>query len=115
MYDLSGLGLRIRQLRMQKGFTQDSFAKELGVSAQAVSKWETGAGCPDIAMLPLIANILETSIDSLFSDADPEPAAALREETPAEPAVKVCPFCKSEIAIDATRCPHCTSSLDTAD
>ena len=30
-------------------------------------------------------------------------------------AVKVCPFCKSEIAIDATRCPHCTSSLDTAD
>ena len=42
MYDLSGLGLRIRQLRMQKGFTQDSFAKELGVSAQAVSKWETG-------------------------------------------------------------------------
>ena len=38
-----------------------------------------------------------------------------QEETPAEPAVKVCPFCKSEIAIDATRCPHCTSSLDTAD
>ncbi len=85
MYDLSGLGLRIRQLRMQKGFTQDSFAKELGVSAQAVSKWETGAGCPDIAMLPLIANILETSIDSLFTDADPEPAAAIREEKPAEP------------------------------
>ena len=85
MYDLSGLGLRIRQLRMQKGFTQDSFVKELGVSAQAVSKWETGAGCPDIAMLPLIANILETSIDSLFTDADPEPAAAIREEKPAEP------------------------------
>lgn len=42
MYDLSGLGARIRQLRMQKGFTQESFAKELGISAQAVSKWETG-------------------------------------------------------------------------
>lgn len=35
-----------------------------------------------------------------------------KEETPVEPTVKVCPFCKSEIAIDATRCPHCTSVLD---
>lgn len=34
------------------------------------------------------------------------------EEAPAEPTTKVCPFCKSEIAIDATRCPHCTSELD---
>lgn len=34
------------------------------------------------------------------------------EEAPAEPITKVCPFCKSEIAIDATRCPHCTSVLE---
>lgn len=34
------------------------------------------------------------------------------EEKPAEPTTKVCPFCKSEIAIDAVRCPHCTSVLD---
>ena len=34
-----------------------------------------------------------------------------KEEAPAEPTTKVCPFCKSEIAIDATRCPHCTSEL----
>ena len=34
------------------------------------------------------------------------------EEAPAAPTTKVCPFCKSEIAIDATRCPHCTSELD---
>ena len=33
------------------------------------------------------------------------------EEVPAEPTTKVCPVCKSEIAIDATRCPHCTSEL----
>lgn len=33
------------------------------------------------------------------------------EEEPAAPTVKVCPFCKTEIAIDATRCPHCTSEL----
>ena len=33
------------------------------------------------------------------------------EEAPAAPTTKVCPFCKSEISIDATRCPHCTSEL----
>jgi large conductance mechanosensitive channel len=33
------------------------------------------------------------------------------EEAEAEPTTKVCPYCKSEIAIDATRCPHCTSEL----
>lgn len=35
-----------------------------------------------------------------------------KEEKPAAPATKVCPYCKSEIAIDATRCPHCTSELE---
>lgn len=34
-----------------------------------------------------------------------------KEETPAAPTTKTCPFCKSEIAIEATRCPHCTSVL----
>ena len=35
-----------------------------------------------------------------------------KEEAPAAPTTKVCPFCKNEIAIDATRCPHCTSVLE---
>lgn len=35
-----------------------------------------------------------------------------REETPAEPTTKICPFCQSEISIKATRCPHCTSILE---
>ena len=34
-----------------------------------------------------------------------------KEEAPAAPTTKICPYCKSEIAIDATRCPHCTSEL----
>ncbi len=34
-----------------------------------------------------------------------------KEEAPAAPTTKVCPYCKSEISIDATRCPHCTSEL----
>lgn len=35
-----------------------------------------------------------------------------KEEIPAVPAMKICPYCKSEIAIDAVRCPHCTSVLE---
>lgn len=34
------------------------------------------------------------------------------EEEPSEPTTKTCPYCKSEIALDATRCPHCTSVLE---
>lgn len=34
------------------------------------------------------------------------------EEAPAAPTTKVCPFCRSDIALDATRCPHCTSQLE---
>lgn len=95
MYDLSGLGARIRQLRIQRGFTQESFAKELGISAQAVSKWETGVGCPDIGMLPLIANVLETSIDSLFSE-DNSPAYIAPETSPAPVPGEVLPVYKEE-------------------
>lgn len=35
-----------------------------------------------------------------------------KEETPKAPTTKVCPYCKSEIALEATRCPHCTSELE---
>lgn len=35
-----------------------------------------------------------------------------KKETPAAPTTKICPYCKSEIALDATRCPHCTSVLE---
>lgn len=35
-----------------------------------------------------------------------------KEEAPAEPEAKICPYCKSEIAIDAVKCPHCTSDID---
>ena len=38
--------------------------------------------------------------------------AKKKEEEPAAPTTKVCTFCKSEIAIEATRCPHCTSELE---
>ncbi|NLV99528.1 MAG: helix-turn-helix domain-containing protein [Clostridiaceae bacterium] len=66
MYEVDGLGIRIAQLRKEKDMTQEAFARSLGVSPQAVSKWETGIGYPDITLLPQIAKELGVSIDQLF-------------------------------------------------
>ncbi len=64
--DIGAIGLRIRERRMAIGLTQEGLAKKLDVTAQAVSKWETGVGCPDIYVLPDIANVLEMSVDELL-------------------------------------------------
>lgn len=61
------LGSNIRLLRQRKGLTQEQVSAHLGVSYQAVSKWETGANTPDIALLPALAELFEVTIDALFS------------------------------------------------
>lgn len=63
------IGTTIAALRREKGLTQDALAAQLGVSAQAVSKWENGLSCPDILMLPEIAEFFNVSIDALFGRA----------------------------------------------
>ncbi len=60
------LGKKIRLLRFRAGLTQEQLAEKLGLGAQSVSKWETGAAMPDIAMLPLLAEVFGVSIDELF-------------------------------------------------
>lgn len=61
------LGNNIRTLRQRRGLTQEKVAASLGVSYQAVSKWETGANTPDISLLPALAALFDVSIDTLFS------------------------------------------------
>ena len=61
------LGKRIAMLRRQKGLKQDTLAEVLGVSPQAVSKWENDQPCPDISLLPKLAELLEVSVDELLS------------------------------------------------
>ncbi|MBR5245800.1 MAG: helix-turn-helix domain-containing protein [Clostridia bacterium] len=60
------IGKKLYELRKQSGFTQDYVAEKLGVSAQAVSKWENDIACPDIMTLPNIANLYDITIDELF-------------------------------------------------
>ena len=60
------LGERIKQLRASDGRTQEALAQALGVTAQAVSRWEKGICYPDMEMVPAIANYFGVSIDRLF-------------------------------------------------
>ena len=60
------LGKRIRELRKRDGRTQESLAEALGVTSQAISRWEANGGYPDMEMIPAIANYFHISIDELF-------------------------------------------------
>ena len=60
------LGKRIRELRKRDGVTQETLAEALGVTSQAVSRWEANGSYPDMEMVPAIANYFGVSIDELF-------------------------------------------------
>lgn len=61
------LGERISEKRKAKGLKQDELAEMLGVSAQAVSKWENDISCPDIMSLPLLSKKLGCTVDELLT------------------------------------------------
>lgn len=61
------IGATIKKLRTERGITQEELANRMCVSFQAVSKWETNATTPDIAILPQLALFFGVSIDTLFS------------------------------------------------
>ena len=60
------LGKRIRELRRRDGRTQEDLAEAIGVTSQAVSRWEANGGYPDMEMIPSIANYFGITIDELF-------------------------------------------------
>ena len=60
------LGEKIKSLRRHCARTQDDLATALGVTAQAVSRWEAGGSYPDMELIPSIANYFGISIDELF-------------------------------------------------
>ncbi len=76
------IGETIRSLRHRDGRTQEDLARTLGVTCQAISRWEAGGGYPDLEFLPAIANYFHIAIDELFGyhgDREEKILAILRE------------------------------------
>lgn len=66
------IGNRISKNRREKGLTQEELAEKLGVSSQAVSKWENDQSCPDISLLPQLCKIFGISTDELLTGSNDE-------------------------------------------
>ena len=60
------IGNKIKELRKQRGITQEQLADSIGVSFQAVSKWENNIALPDITLAPALASYFGVSMDILF-------------------------------------------------
>ena len=71
------IGKRIAALRKEKNLTQEELAGHMGVSAQAVSKWENDQTCPDISALPKLARLLGVTVDELLEGKQELPAVRI--------------------------------------
>ncbi len=72
MIDKEHLGKRLLQLRRTKGLSQQTLADRLGVTAQAVSKWECGNAIPDVDILLALSHFYGLSINTLLGDESKE-------------------------------------------
>lgn len=64
--DMQSVGKKIASLRKARSYTQEKLAGMIGVSPQAISKWESDTTMPDIMLLPVIADVFDVTIDELF-------------------------------------------------
>lgn len=74
------LGEKIGSLRREKGLTQEELAEKLGVSPQAVSKWENNVSCPDIMLLPELARLFDVTVDNLLGCEPERPVQLVPQE-----------------------------------
>ena len=74
------LGARIARLRKDMGLTQEELAEKLGITAQAISKWENDLSAPDISALPILAGIFGITVDELLGRKTEATAVRMREE-----------------------------------
>ena len=86
------IGKRIQALRKERGLTQKQLADAVGVTPQAVSKWETDESCPDITALPLLAGALGVSVDTLLGGASAVKTGVVRDAASGEGEKKNKPY-----------------------
>lgn len=65
---------KLKEIRKNEGLSQEQLAEKIGVSRQAITKWETGKGLPDVENMVIIAEIFKTTLDELLRD------SAVRQE-----------------------------------
>ena len=65
--DQKKIGYFLKELRKEKGITQEKLAEQLGVAGRTVSRWETGSNMPDISLLVEIAEFFEVSIQEIIN------------------------------------------------
>lgn len=109
------IGKKIRDFRLVKGVTQETLAQELGVTAQAVNRWENGAAMPDIALLPRLSVYFGVRIDDFFELSDEAQRERICNMTETEEFIPRADFdhaeryLKDRLALD----PRDTESLTT--
>ncbi|MDE7254063.1 MAG: helix-turn-helix domain-containing protein, partial [Acetatifactor sp.] len=59
---------KLKEIRKKEGISQEQLAERIGVSRQAITKWETGKGLPDVENMVIIAEIFKTTLDELLMD-----------------------------------------------
>ncbi len=69
---------KLKEIRKNEGLSQEQLAEKIGVSRQAITKWETGKGLPDVENMVIIAEIFKTTLDDLLRDS----AARQKQEAP---------------------------------
>ena len=109
-YEVNGMncertGQLIASLRQEQGLTQSRVAEQLHVSAQAVSKWERGLGCPDVSLLIPLAEIFGVPADRLLTgtlDVNETEVGNMRKLK-----FYVCPACGNLLTATGPAEPHC--------
>ena len=77
-----GLGRNIAELRKQRGFTQEELGTRLGVTNQAVSKWENETSLPDVMLLPELADALGVTLNALYGIKEIKPEKVRADDFP---------------------------------
>ena len=101
------LGKRIVAHRKRLGLTQDQLAEKMGITAQAVSKWENDQSCPDISALPQLADIFGITVDALLGRGNTEAAKA------EEPIGEAPPVYEAEVVDEEDERPHFEMSFSS--
>lgn len=105
-------GQLIRTLRREKGLTQQQLAQRLLVGDKAVSKWERGAGCPDVSLLPALSDALGAGLESLLAgelDANESTGGNMKQTK-----FYVCPDCGNIVTASAEAVLSCCGRSLTA-